>query len=128
MCLPKDVSLDDLEFSPTSLDGLEVAPIKGNPFTEASLFAAKFAPGMRNQLHVHTYQYEAVIWKGQFKHFIPDVDEDDRNLKIFNVGDAYSIPAGQHHQDINHSQTEPVILLIYFYGPFDVFPVDTQPK
>ena len=80
MCLPKDINVEELEFSKTSLEGLEVSPIKGNPFSEASLFAAKFAPGARNPLHVHSYQYEAAIWKGQFKHYIPDVDENDRNV------------------------------------------------
>ena len=128
LCLPKDVNVDELEFSPSGLGGLEVSPIKGNPFTEASLFAAKFAPGAKNPLHVHSYQYEAAVWKGQFKHYIPDVDENTSNLKIFNVGEAYSIPAGQVHQDFNVSPTEPVILLIYFHGPFDVTPVDTKPK
>ena len=66
-----------MEFSPTVLDGLEVSPLKGNPFNEAALFAAKFSPGARNPLHVHTHQYEAAIWKGQFKHYIPDVDDND---------------------------------------------------
>ena len=115
--------MDDLEFRPTSLDGLVVSPLKGNPFTEPALFAAKFAPGLKNPLHVHTYQYEAAIWKGQFKHYIPDVDENDSDLEVFNIGDTYSIPAGQVHQDIVESETDPVILLIYFHGPFDVTPI-----
>ena len=123
LCLPEDINVDDLEFRPTSLDGLVVSPLKGNPFTEPALFAAKFAPGLKNPLHVHTYQYEAAIWKGQFKHYIPDVDENDSDLEVFNVGDTYSIPAGQVHQDIVESETDPVILLIYFHGPFDVTPI-----
>ena len=130
LCLPTDVSIDDLNFSPTGVDGLEVALIegKGNPFTESSTFAAKAASGYIGPLHSHTHQYEAAIWKGKFQHYIPDVDEDRSNLKKFNPGDAYSIPAGQVHQDINPSQTEPVILLIYFHGPFDIVPENTKPK
>ena len=130
MCLPRGVNIADLKWGPTGLDCLEVAMIegRGDPFSEPAAIGAKFGPGCVNDLHTHTYQYEAVIWQGQFQHYIPDVDEDRTNLKTLKVGDAYSIPAGQVHQDINPSQTEPSILFIYFYGPFDYLPEGSKPK
>ena len=126
----EDINPEELEFSPTPIEGLEVAPIKGNPFKEAGTLAVKFAAGKRylNPLHIHTYQYEAAIWKGQFTHFIPDIDEDDKNLEIVNVGGSFCIPAGQHHQDINPSPTECVIVYMYIHGPFDIFPVEEKKK
>ena len=92
--------IEDVRFKPgdpTRANAIETIVLRGDPAAGQSSMYMRMGKSTGGGLHVHTSDYDAVVIKGEAKHW--QRGETEANATVLKAGSYWFQPGGQPHGD-----------------------------